>query len=102
MALQVSMREVVKAFGPVRVLHGVSVDLEPGRVVGLLGENGAGKTTLMKILAGYEPMNGGELLVDGARGTKAAARKLTPRPRWPISWLDRVAFKRRRWMSKRT
>jgi len=43
-----------------------------------------------------------ELLVDGARGTKAAARKLTPRPRWPISWLDRVAFKRRRWMSKRT
>jgi ribose transport system ATP-binding protein len=65
MALQVSFREVVKAFGPVRVLHGVSFDLDPGRVVGLLGENGAGKTTLMKILAGYEAMNSGELLIDG-------------------------------------
>jgi hypothetical protein len=42
-----------------------------------------------------------ELLVDGAPGTKDVARRLTPLPRWPISWLDRVAFKRRRWMSKR-
>jgi ribose transport system ATP-binding protein len=65
MALHVGFREVVKSFGPVRVLHGVSFDLEPGRVVGLLGENGAGKSTLMKILAGYEPMTGGELLIDG-------------------------------------
>jgi ribose transport system ATP-binding protein len=65
MALQVGFRDVVKAFGPVRVLHGVSFDLEPGRVLGLLGENGAGKTTLMKILAGYETMSGGELLIDG-------------------------------------
>jgi ribose transport system ATP-binding protein len=65
MALQVGFRDVVKAFGPVRVLHGVSFDLEPGRVLGLLGENGAGKTTLMKILAGYETPTGGELLIDG-------------------------------------
>ncbi len=41
------------------------------------------------------------LLIDGASGTKESARRLTPQPRWPISWLDRVAFKRRRWMSKR-
>ena len=65
MALQVGFRDVVKTFGPVRVLHGVSFDLEPGRVLGLLGENGAGKTTLMKILAGYETMTSGELLIDG-------------------------------------
>lgn len=65
MTLQVSFREIVKAFGPVPVLHGVSFDLEPGRVIGLLGENGAGKSTLMKILAGYETMSGGELLIDG-------------------------------------
>lgn len=42
-----------------------------------------------------------ELLLDGAPATKEDARKLTPRPRWPIAWLDRVVFKRRRWMSKR-
>jgi hypothetical protein len=41
------------------------------------------------------------LLLDGARATNAVARTLSPQPRWPISWLDRVAFKRRRWMVKR-
>lgn len=41
------------------------------------------------------------LLIDGAPATKASARRLTPRPRWPIAWLDRVSFKRRRWMAKR-
>ena len=42
-----------------------------------------------------------ELLLDGAPATKQAARRLTPQPRWPISWLDGVVFRRRRWMSKR-
>ena len=41
------------------------------------------------------------LLIDGANATKAAARRLAPAPRWPIAWLDRVVFKRRRWMVKR-
>jgi len=41
------------------------------------------------------------LLIDGAPATSAVARALSPQPRWPIAWLDRVAFKRRRWMVKR-
>jgi hemolysin III len=41
------------------------------------------------------------LLVDGAIATTASARRLIPAPRWPVAWLDRVAFKRRRWMVKR-
>jgi len=63
MSLHVRFTGIVKDFGPVRVLHGVSFDLEPGRVYGLLGENGAGKSTLMKILSGYEQASGGELAV---------------------------------------
>ena len=75
----VAFDKVVKSFGPVEVLHGVSFDLAPGRVVGLLGENGAGKSTLMKILAGYEALSGGELRIDGAAvrfdGPRAAEAK---------------------------
>ncbi|MET0350236.1 MAG: sugar ABC transporter ATP-binding protein [Rhizobacter sp.] len=63
MSLHVRFTGIVKDFGPVRVLHGVSFDLEPGHVYGLLGENGAGKSTLMKILSGYERSSGGELAV---------------------------------------
>jgi ribose transport system ATP-binding protein len=65
MSLEVQFRDVVKNFGPVQVLHGVSFGIAPGRVVGLLGENGAGKSTLMKILAGYIEPSGGEILVGG-------------------------------------
>ena len=62
----VEFDNVVKSFGPVEVLHGVTFELTAGRVVGLLGENGAGKSTLMKILAGYEGLSGGELRLAGA------------------------------------
>lgn len=65
MSVAVEFHDVVKSFGPVRVLHGVSFALAPGRVYGLLGENGAGKSTLMKILGGYETLSGGELRLNG-------------------------------------
>jgi ribose transport system ATP-binding protein len=65
MSLALSFHEIRKQFGPVQVLHGVSFAVEPGRILGLIGENGAGKSTLMKIAAGQERPTGGTLRVEG-------------------------------------
>jgi ribose transport system ATP-binding protein len=58
-------RKIDKSFGPVQVLHGISLDLLPGEVHALVGENGAGKSTLMKILCGYLQPDRGQLLLQG-------------------------------------
>ncbi|MFT5467433.1 MAG: ribose transport system ATP-binding protein [Verrucomicrobiales bacterium] len=59
------VRGMGKRFPGVRALHNVDLRLETGEVLAVLGENGAGKSTLMKILAGVQPADEGELLIDG-------------------------------------
>ena len=60
------MRDIGKSFPGVRALDGVTLELNAGEVLALVGENGAGKSTLMKILAGAQPADSGEILIDGA------------------------------------
>jgi len=59
------VRNVSKSFPGVRALRDVSVHVNPGEVLAVIGENGAGKSTLMKILAGVQKPDSGQLLVDG-------------------------------------
>src|SRR4051795_6773718 len=59
------VRRVSKQFAGVRALDDVSLSLERGEVLAIVGENGAGKSTLMRIIAGVESPTTGEILVDG-------------------------------------
>ncbi|MDQ1084769.1 MULTISPECIES: ATP-binding cassette domain-containing protein [Microbacterium] len=60
-----SAKRLVKTYGHVVGLDGVSLDLYPGEVLAIIGDNGAGKTTLIKCLTGAEIPDGGELSLDG-------------------------------------
>ncbi len=59
------LRNVNKSFGPIDVLHDISMKVHAGEVLCLLGDNGAGKSTLIKTLAGVYKPNSGEVLMDG-------------------------------------
>ncbi len=72
-----SVRNAQKRFGAVRALKGVSIEVNRGEVLALLGDNGAGKSTLIKCISGIHMLDEGEILRDGAPvrlSSPAAAR----------------------------
>ncbi len=66
---------VTKQFGPMTALHDVSLSIEPGHIIGLLGPNGSGKTTLIKLACGLLVPTSGQLSVCGEPvGPKSKSR----------------------------
>ena len=61
----VNLKNVSFSYGKHKVFDNVSMELEKGRIYGLLGENGVGKSTLLKILSGLLKLDGGECFVGG-------------------------------------
>lgn len=67
-------KELTKRYGNIAALNNVSIKIEPGRVVGLLGPNGSGKTTLIKLVNGLLSPNAGEIRICGnAPGVESKA-----------------------------
>ena len=58
-------RDVHTSYGPVQVLFGVDLQVEPGEVAALLGTNGAGKSTILRVVAGLMPATPGRVVFDG-------------------------------------
>jgi simple sugar transport system ATP-binding protein len=59
------VEHIAKRFGPVTALRDINLHLRKGEVLGLLGDNGAGKSTLIKILAGFQKQDAGQMLLHG-------------------------------------
>lgn len=61
----VSIQNVEKSFGDVRVIHGINVEIEGGAFVVLVGPSGCGKSTLLRLIAGLEDVTGGSIRIGG-------------------------------------
>ena len=70
----VQLRNITKRFGKVVANNSVSLDINRGEILSLLGENGSGKTTLMNMLAGIYFPDEGEILVNGQPVTIASPK----------------------------
>ncbi|MDR0488511.1 MAG: sugar ABC transporter ATP-binding protein [Propionibacteriaceae bacterium] len=62
-----SVHSIVKRYGGAEVLGGVSISIQPGQILGLVGHNGAGKSTLLKTISGAVRPDDGSILIDGTK-----------------------------------
>ena len=61
----VELDSVVKRFGTITVLDGVSLNVEAGEIIAIIGRSGSGKSTLLRCINGLEPIQGGRIVFDG-------------------------------------
>jgi len=71
----VELRQASKRFGAKTVLKDVTFDIRPGEFLTLLGPSGCGKTTVLRLIAGFEQADGGDILIAGARVNEVPANQ---------------------------
>ncbi len=77
-AAVLELTDVVRRFGGISAVDHVTLSVEPGEIVGLIGQNGAGKTTLIDLISGLQPLDGGTISLNGGslNGQRPAQRAL--------------------------
>ncbi|MGY6695763.1 MAG: ABC transporter ATP-binding protein [Roseinatronobacter sp.] len=75
---EVELRDIVKKYGEVQVIHGIDLTIEDGTFCVFVGPSGCGKSTLLRMIAGLEEISGGDLMIGGERvnDQRAAERGL--------------------------
>ena len=77
MTAALELRDIGVRFGSFDAVDGVSLEVQAGEIVGLIGPNGAGKTVTFNVVTGLQPMNRGQVLVDGVDVSKVPAHGRT-------------------------
>ena len=78
------LEHVQKNYGTTEALSGVNLDIQPGRIVGLLGPNGSGKTTIIKLINGLLQPTSGQVLING--------EKPSPKTKKAVSYLPDTTY----------
>ena len=73
----IEVKNIVKRFGDLEVLHGVSLDIADGEIVSIVGASGAGKSTLLQIMGSLLKADGGEVVIDGVELSRLGEDRLS-------------------------
>jgi tungstate transport system ATP-binding protein len=76
-SVQLKLADIQKNYGDIKALQSVSIEIQGGKIIALLGVNGAGKTTLMRIMAGLEKPDTGKIFVNNQNIDAEALRKVS-------------------------
>lgn len=87
----ISVKNVIKRFGPQVVLNGVSIDIQPGKTTAIVGPSGVGKSVLLKLIMGILEPDSGEILIGGDNMTAARSERARNRIRESLGVLFQSA-----------